>query len=143
MKKRVAAVALAVALLLTTAGCSAARAGRALDRAGERAENGLDAIEDTMENAVRRMMPEPSGDPVPGETEATGTTITAAQAENIALKHVEFSADQVQRMHTEYEIENGVPQYDVEFHKDGVEYEFKIHAQTGDIMSYDTDPDHD
>ena len=137
MKYRLIFALLALALVLT--GCGSTRAGRAAARAGERVEAGLDAVEDTMESAARRMMPEP----VPGETEATGTTITAAQAENIALKHVGFTAEQVQGLRTEYEIDNGVPQYDVEFHHNGMEYEFRIHAQTGDIMSFDADPVHD
>lgn len=141
MKYRLIFALLALAMILT--GCSSTRAGRAAARAGERVEAGLDAVEDTVESAARRMLPDPAvTDTAAEETEASGTTITAAQAENIALKHVCFTADQVQWLRTDYEIDNGVPQYDVEFHHNGMEYEFWIHARTGDIMSFDTDPDH-
>ena len=138
MKYRLICVLLALVLML--AGCGSAGAAA---RAGERIGEGLDAVEDTVESAARRMMPEPAGaDTAVQETEATGTTITAAQAENIALKHVGFTTDQVEWLHAEYEIDNGVPQYDVEFHHEGVEYEFEIHARTGEILSFDKDPDH-
>lgn len=154
MKYKLITMLLAFALLLTMAGCSAARTGQALDRAGERVENGLDAMEDTVENAVRRAAPNPAvadntqntsaaeHTAVPSET-SSADTITKAQAENIALKHAGFTADQVSRLHTEYEVDNGIPQYDVEFHKDNIEYEFEIHAQTGEILSFDKDHEND
>ena len=135
MNCRMLTLLLVCALLLAMTGCSAAGAEQTLERAGSRVENGLDAVEDTVENAVRR-----SVDPAPASDDST---VTKAQAENIALNHAGFTADQVQRLHTEYEIDNGVPQYDVEFHKDGVEYEFEIHAQTGEILSYDRDQEND
>ena len=42
-------------------------------------------------------------------------------------------------LHTEYEIEYGVPQYDVEFHQGTWEYDYEIHADTGEILSYSKD----
>ncbi|MBQ8796823.1 MAG: PepSY domain-containing protein [Oscillospiraceae bacterium] len=65
--------------------------------------------------------------------------LSMAEAQNIALKHAGFSADQVTALHAEYEIEHGVPQYDVEFHHGAWEYDYEIHADTGEILSYSKD----
>lgn len=65
--------------------------------------------------------------------------LTLEEAQNIALDHAGFSADQVTQLHTEYEIEHGIPQYDVEFHHEGWEYDYEIHADTGEVLSYTKD----
>lgn len=69
----------------------------------------------------------------------TNPTLTLEEAQNIALKHAGFAADQVTALHTEYEIDHGVPQYDVEFHYGAWEYDYEIHAETGEILSYSKD----
>ena len=79
----------------------------------------------------------------PTTATASGThanpALTLEEAQNIALKHAGFAADQVTALHTEYEIEHGVPQYDVEFHHGAWEYDYEIHADTGEILSYSKD----
>ena len=62
--------------------------------------------------------------------------VTREEAETIALKHGGFTADQVTGIHTEYEIEHGTPIYDVEFHHGQWEYDYEIHAETGEILSF-------
>lgn len=141
MKQRITALLLIVALLLTAAGCSAANTAGTLDRAEDRLEDRLDAAEDAVRRAVT---PAPAAipslpAPVPTDSPASDTTVTRAQAENIALQHAGFSADQVQHLHSDYEIDDGTPQYDVEFFKDDWEYEFEIHAEDGRILSFDKD----
>ena len=96
---------LLVAVLAVPAmtGCQAARsAGRAVERGVESAGNAVKQAVD------------------PTTATASGThanpALTLEEAQNIALKHAGFAADQVTALHTEYEIEHGVPQYDVEFH---------------------------
>ena len=69
-------------------------------------------------------------------TEATGT-LTEAQAQQIALDYLDISADQTTRMHTTYEVDGGVPQFDIEFRQGDWEYEFEIHAESGQILSFD------
>ena len=73
------------------------------------------------------------------EQKQKNPTLTLEEAQNIALKHAGFSADQVMALHAEYEIEHGVPQYDVEFRHGYWEYNYEIHADTGDILSYSKD----
>ena len=119
---------LLVAVLAVPAmtGCQAARsAGRAVERGVESAGNAVKQAVD------------------PTTATASGThanpALTLEEAQNIALKHAGFAADQVTALHTEYEIEHGVPQYDVEFHHGAWEYDYVIHADTGEILSYSKD----
>lgn len=153
MKKRLTALLLIFALLLTTAGCSAAGAIEKLDAVEDKVENKLDAAEDTVENAVRQAVtPAPAAtptQPAPAPTEAAPAApaqtaaLTKEDAEKIALEYVGFTADQVQRLRTEYEIDDGVPQFDVEFLEGDWEYEFEIHAEDGRILSFDKDHKYD
>lgn len=137
---------LIISLLLTTAGCAAA--GHALDRAEDRVEEKLDAAEDSVERAVRKAVtPAQVSKPVPADS---GTDIAAAAdpvtkegAEEIALKYLGLTRDQVKRLHTEYEIDDGVGQYDVGFISGDFEYEFEIHGETGNILSYDREHKYD
>ena len=74
---------------------------------------------------------------VPGKH--TNPALAMEEAQNIALNHAGFTADRVTALHTEYEIKHGIPQYDVEFHHEGWEYDYEIHADTGEILSYSKD----
>ena len=136
MKKQLTAVLLLTALLMTMAGCSAANAAHRLDAAEDRVEEKLDTMEDSVERAVRKAISAPT-------ESGTDTTITQDQAENIALKYAGFTAGQVTHLRTEYEIDDGIPQYDVSFLAGDWEYEFEIDAKTGTILSYDKDHRYD
>lgn len=69
----------------------------------------------------------------------SGELIGEDRAKTIALEHAGFQEADVARLHTEYEIDDGVQQYDVEFHHGEYEYEYEINAQTGAIISADKD----
>ena len=154
MKKQLTAVLLIFALLLTMAGCSAANAVQKLDAAEDKVEAKLDAVEDKVEMAVRntvapapsvpREAPAPTEAPVqPAPEKAAPAVISKEEAEKIALDYNGFSADQVKRMWSEFEYDDGVPQYDVEYHEGDWEYEFEINAENGKILSYDKDHKYD
>ena len=70
---------------------------------------------------------------------AGGERISEEKAQEIALKHAGLKADQVTGIRVKYDVDDGVPEYEVEFRYDGWEYEYEIHAETGDIRSYDRD----
>lgn len=70
---------------------------------------------------------------------STPERISKEEAVEIALKHAGFKAEQVKYLRADYEIDDGVPQYEVQFHQDRWEYDYEINAQTGDIISYDRD----
>lgn len=146
MTQKVLTLFLSLALLLTMTACSASGAARTLDRVEDSIEQKLDAAEDKAEDAVRRAVtPAPAATPtfpaaVPTET---APAITREEARKIALNHLGFTADQVEHLRTEYEIDDGIPQYDVEFHQGDWEYEFEISAETGKILSFDKDHKYD
>lgn len=104
-----------------------------------------DTFGDTMENASQPGFSTAPEQTKPHNTTAqttpreTTTTLTAAEAEAIALAHAGFTADQITGLRSEYEIDNGIPHYDVQFRKGLQEYEYEIHAQTGAVLSFDRD----
>lgn len=67
------------------------------------------------------------------------TGITREQAEQIALEHAGLTADQVTRLRTEFEIDDGIPRFEVQFRQGRWEYDYEINADTGGILSYDRD----
>jgi len=167
MKKQLTAVFLIFALLLTMTGCSTANAVQKLDTAEDVVEAKLDAAEDKLEDSLRKAvssapaatptppaaapteeMPAPTEE-MPAPTEAAPAAaestqmLTEVQALQVALDYLGFSADQVTRLHTAYEIDDRIPQFDVEFNQGDWEYEFEIHAENGKIISYDKDHKYD
>ena len=66
----------------------------------------------------------------------TGADLTKEEARQIALNHAGLTESQVTRLKTELDYDNGVPEYDVEFHFDGWEYDYEIDAQTGEILEW-------
>ena len=66
-------------------------------------------------------------------------TLTQTDAEAVALEHAGAAADQVKFLHSEYEIDDRIPQYDVEFYWNNTEYNYEIHAETGEILSFERD----
>lgn len=121
---------LAWALLSGLCGCSLVGMGRSLDAAEDAVEDRMDAVEDAVENAIQT-----AAAPAPSDT----AKLTKEQAQAIALEHAGFTADQVSYLRTEYEIDDGIPQYEVSFHQGRWEYDYEIDANTGDILSYDRD----
>ena len=134
MNKRLLVLILACVLLITS-GCAA---GQKLDTTEDRIEEKLDAVEDSIEQSLRKA----AASAAP-ETSAAADPVTKEKAEEIALKYLELTKDQVKRLRTDYEIDSGIGQYDVEFISGDWEYEFKIHAETGTILSFDRDHKYD
>ena len=60
-------------------------------------------------------------------------------AEDIALAHAGVTRQQVKFLRSEYELDDGTYQYDVEFHLGHLEYSYDIHAETGAILSFEKD----
>lgn len=144
MKKQFAVIMLVLVLLLAATGCAAANAIQRLDTAEDRVEAKLDAAEDKLEGSMRKAVADA---PAAAETApaVTGSPVllTKEQAQQIALDYLGLAADQVTRLRSEQEIDDGVPQFDVEFHQGDWEYEFEIHAEDGRILSYDKDHKYD
>ena len=65
------------------------------------------------------------------------TTLTQEEAQTIALQHAGLTADQVSGIRTEFEFDNGLPHYDIQFWHGLLVYEYEVHAETGAILSYE------
>lgn len=145
MKIRFCAALLLAALSLTLfTGCAAP--AKQLEVMEEKVENRLDAAEDAIENRMDAaqeavidtlvpMAPTPSTQPA----SADPTLITKEEAAAIALADAGFTAEQVTRLRTEFGYDDGRPEYEVDFHQGGYEYDYEIHAESGKILSRDKD----
>ena len=149
MKKWIAVLA-GFVLLLTMSGCAAVNAVQKLDAAEDVLEAKLEIAKDQLERHFQETVPPSVFPEAPAEPVQTmpaapenAAELTKEQAQKIALDHLGITADQVSRMRAEYEIDDGVPQFDIEFHQGDWEYEFEIHAGNGKILSYDKDHKYD
>ena len=74
---------------------------------------------------------------------ATTASIPLDEAKNIALTHANLTEDTVSLLRTEQEYENGVLVYEIDFTHGDFEYDYKINANTGEVVSYDRDSIYD
>lgn len=81
----------------------------------------------------------PATEPKP--TEPASKRLNQDQAVQIALEHAGLTAGQVTRLRAEFDMDDGVPEWDVEFRSGNMEYEYTIHAETGKILEWDKDRD--
>jgi hypothetical protein len=77
----------------------------------------------------------------PAEASTEPNRITKEEATAIALADAGFSESQVTRLKAEFDYDDGRPEYEVEFQKDGFEYDYEIHAETSKILHKDKDWD--
>ncbi len=69
----------------------------------------------------------------------TSTAVTAEQAQSIALAHAGFAAEEVTNLRSEYEIDDGMAQYEVSFRVGRLEYDYTISADSGEVLAYEAD----
>lgn len=63
------------------------------------------------------------------------------EAKNIAVSHAGFAVSDVSFSKTKLEKEHGTMVYEIEFYKDGMEYEYEINAETGEVIKSEVDRD--
>ena len=128
MKTRIFALLLmAVMTLSLLAGCS-------LRSVNAPVPEQLDASL-TIQNDPVPLAPDPTG----SQTPAAPGALTEDEILAIALTHAGFAEDEVRSLRIEPELRDRVPHFDVEFESGRWEYEYEIHAQTGEILSFDLD----
>ena len=121
---------LLVLVIALAAGCSTLyKAEQAADQIEEQVEQKVDQAEAAVENKVTPSVVQ------------NAAALTQTEAEEIALLQAGFKADQVTGLHTEFDVDDGIPEYEVEFFQDGWEYDYTIHADTGEVLSYDISND--
>lgn len=129
--KRILTFALALCILCLLTACSLRETARTMDAAEEAVEHKIEAAEDAVENAIRDAVP-------PTQAPAAGR-LTPEEAQEIALTQAGFTADQVTHLRVEFDRDDRVPSYDVSFREGYWEYEYEIHAETGEILSWEKD----
>lgn len=113
-------------------------AAKAFDRAEDRIDEAEDRAED---HAEHNFSAGKAGADGSVSTADRTPLLSAEEAQTIALDHAGVAADAVRGLRCEFDIDDGVKQYEVSFRLDRVEYEYEIHADSGEILSYDKDMD--
>ncbi len=65
--------------------------------------------------------------------------ITESQAVKAALAHANLSESDITHLITEFDIDDGVETFEVDFHYGQYEYDYEINAITGEVISFDKD----
>ena len=91
-------------------------------------------------NTQSTQAPAPSTPSAP-QASQTDAKITADEALAIALQAVGVSKADIYNVQKEYDMDNGVPLYEIEFNSGNMEYNYDIHAKTGAILERDRDRD--
>lgn len=115
-------------LLLSGCGTTVAK----LDAAEEVLETKLETIEEAAETTVETVISAPAPEPI-------APTLTEADAAAIALEHAGITAEQAERVRISYEVDDGIPEFEVEFFVGATEYDYTVHAETGQILSFEVD----
>ena len=102
---------------------------------GEQIKEGISTGKDQIESMLTSALGGESMDTVQEDRSMIGKE----EAQRIALEYVGLPSSEVRGLHTEYEIDDGVPKYDITFYKGAEAYEFEIHAYDGRILSFDQD----
>ena len=71
----------------------------------------------------------------------SGAIISSEAARDAALAHAGLSLDAVHELEVEADLDERIPNYSVEFKSGSMEYEYKINASTGEILSVEQDYD--
>ena len=83
---------------------------------------------------VDREGPAKKPETTPSQPVETPVTLTAEQAETIALESLGLTRDQVRFDRSELDYERGVQVWEVELRHENTEYDFEIDATTGEIL---------
>lgn len=71
----------------------------------------------------------------------TSKYVTADEAKKAALEHAGFTADEVTELKAELDIDAFAAHYEVDFKCGGYEYEYKVDAESGAVISFEKERD--
>lgn len=124
-------IAVSAALLLGLTGCRSADAanGQQFSQGTSQThQNPQPNIDETISSTVPA---------VSAPSSADTAVISGEEAARLALEHAGVAADQATHLRTEPELFDRIPHYDVEFRHGGYEYDYEIHAQTGQVLAHE------
>jgi hypothetical protein len=99
---------------------------------------GATAAPEALPNSLPAVATEAPAATAPAATE-TAALITKEEAIAIALADAGFTEAQVTRLRAEFDWDDRIPEYEVEFSQGDFEYDYEIHAETGAIRAKDKD----
>lgn len=70
------------------------------------------------------------------QSKSTGEYIGFEKAVNIALEHANLTEKDTTKLTAELDYDDGIAEYEIDFLKDNVEYEYDIDAKTGEIIKF-------
>ncbi len=71
----------------------------------------------------------------------TTPALTSQEAEAAALTHAGLTAQQVTDLHSHQDMEDGIPEWEVEFRQGDYEFDYSIHAETGAVLKSEKEYD--
>ena len=78
-----------------------------------------------------------------GKVDSSADLISSEKAKSLALEHAGLKSSEVTFVKANLDEDDGVWEYDVEFRKGNVEYEYEINAKSGKILKAERDVDDD
>lgn len=131
MKTKIFTLILIISVVGIFSGCNIQTAERNIERIEETVENKIEtAVENKISNENKNV-----SESLNKEKEILSEEEALAEA----LKHAGYTEDEIKYLRIEYDIDDKVPEYEIEFTFDKVEYEYTVHAKTGEILSFDKD----
>lgn len=131
MTKRIGAILMVLALFCALSACGHRdwedRVEAPLEAVEAAIEAPFEAAENAVEAAVDRVLSGDAGD------------IGESQAKAVALAQAGLTESEVSGLRANYELDDGVPQYDVSFRQGFADYDVEVHAVTGAVLSYEVD----
>ncbi len=100
---------------------------------GSDMRNGMSSLSSAAESIV--------GDVTGNSNTASKAKITEAEAKAAALKHAGIDEANITGFDIDLDRDDGVLKYEIDFYSNGVEYDYDINAQTGEIISSSKDTD--
>ncbi len=76
------------------------------------------------------------------QTNSTATAISLDKAKQIAFEHAGVTEADINLTKAQNEMDDGKEVYEIEFYYNNQEYDYKIDANNGEIISYDRDGHH-
>lgn len=71
------------------------------------------------------------------------TYLTLDEAKQVAFEHAGIDGTNAVFDDQDFDIDDGIPHFELEFKLDGVEYEYEVHAITKEILKYEIDNNDD
>ncbi len=80
-------------------------------------------------------------DNITGNNNSSSAKISENEAKAIALKHAGIEENNITGLSITLERDDGILEYEIDFHSNGFEYDYDINAQTGEIISSNKEKD--